>query len=197
MGQEKNRQLKKQREQQRQRRKILLGSGLVIAVAAVVAFVLLWPSAPDDWELLVEGGRPALAQIETPDNQGADHLPTGTRIPYDSRFPTSGAHWPSPTRPGFYETPQPNEGLVHAIEHGNINVYYDELRPEDEATLREWTSFYSGTWSAVNAIPAEGLGHGVVLTAWDHRLRLDDFDAAPMAAFIEAFRGRGPENPVR
>lgn len=197
MGQERNRQLKKQREQQRKRRTILIGGGVVAAVAIVVAFVLFFPSEPDSWELLVEEGRPAMAQVETPENQGANHVPAGTRVPYDTRFPTSGPHWPSPTRPGHYETPQPNEALVHAIEHGNIVVYYDELSEEDEARLREWTSFYTGTWSAVIATPEEGLGRGVVLTAWDHRMRLDEFDPAPMAAFIEAFRGRGPENPVR
>lgn len=197
MGQEKNRKMRQQREQKRRRMRLLIGGGVAAVLALIAAFVLFFPTAPDDWETLVREGQPALAQVETPPNQGETHVPAGTRVAYESDFPTSGPHWPSPTRPGFYETPQPNEGLVHAIEHGNINVYYDELRPEDEERLREWTRFYNGTWSAVNAVPHQGLGRGVVLTAWDHRLRLDDFDPAPMAAFIEAYRGRGPENPVR
>ena len=42
-----------------------------------------------------------------------------------------------------------------------------------------------------------GLGQSVVLTAWAKRLDLDRFDPAPAAAFIDGYRGRGPENPVR
>jgi len=52
-------------------------------------------------------------------------------------------------------------------------------------------------WSGIVATPMPGIGEAVVLTAWRRMLRLDTFDAATAAAFIDAFRGRGPENPVR
>jgi hypothetical protein len=42
-----------------------------------------------------------------------------------------------------------------------------------------------------------GLGEQVVLTAWTKRLMQKKFDIASAAAFIEKFRGRGPENPIR
>ena len=45
--------------------------------------------------------------------------------------------------------------------------------------------------------PRPGLGEAVVLTAWNKILRLDAFDADAAAAFIDRFRGRGPEHPVR
>ena len=41
------------------------------------------------------------------------------------------------------------------------------------------------------------LGSRVVLTAWRRRLELNPFDAAAAAAFMDAYRGRGPENAVR
>ena len=37
----------------------------------------------------------------------------------------------------------------------------------------------------------------VVMTAWTKLLRLEAFDEASAAAFIDLFRGRGPENRVR
>lgn len=37
----------------------------------------------------------------------------------------------------------------------------------------------------------------ILLTAWTKMLRLAKFDAASAAAFIDRFRGRGPEHPVR
>ncbi|MDP6276923.1 MAG: hypothetical protein QGI11_00225 [Nitrospinota bacterium] len=42
-----------------------------------------------------------------------------------------------------------------------------------------------------------GIGVSVVLTAWTKRLNLERFDRAAAAAFIDLFRGRGPEHPVR
>lgn len=197
MGQEKNKHIRAQRAKARRQKQLMIGGGVAAALLVVVAAILMIPGSPDDWDSLVEEGQWAMDQVETPEYQGDRHLAQGTRIPYESSFPTSGAHWPRPTPPGFYTQEQPNEALVHAIEHGNINVYYDQLSEENEELLRSWTSFYDGTWSAVNAVPHAGLGEGVVLTAWNHRLRLDSFDPAAMAAFIEAYRGRGPENPVR
>lgn len=198
MGQEKNQKLRQQRAQARRKKRFLIGGAaafLVVILAVGVWFLM--PGQPDNWDALVAEGQPAMSQVEQPEHQGDRHVATGTRVAYDTDFPTSGPHWPAPTSPGFYTQPQPNEALVHAIEHGNIVVYYDQLSDEDLAQLRSWSDFYTGTWSAVTAVPHAGLGEGVVLTAWDHRLRLDQFEAAPMAAFIEAYRGRGPENPVR
>ncbi len=43
----------------------------------------------------------------------------------------------------------------------------------------------------------DGLGSDLVLTAWTKRLRLASFDAPLAAAFVDAYRGRGPEHPVR
>lgn len=43
----------------------------------------------------------------------------------------------------------------------------------------------------------EGLGQRLILTAWNKILRLDHFDPAVAAAFVDKYRGRGPENPVR
>ncbi len=42
-----------------------------------------------------------------------------------------------------------------------------------------------------------GMGKRVVLVAWTKLLRLRKFDAASAAAFIDAYRGRGPEQRVR
>ena len=43
------------------------------------------------------------------------------------------------------------------------------------------------------AVPKQGLGQTIELTAWTKLLRLETWDAALAAAF----RGRGLENPVR
>jgi len=49
----------------------------------------------------------------------------------------------------------------------------------------------------VLVVRREGLGQRLILTAWNKILRLDHFDPAVAAAFVDKYRGRGPENPVR
>ena len=63
--------------------------------------------------------------------------------------------------------------------------------------MKDWTALYGGHWDGVVATPSSGLGKAVVLTASRKILRLDEFDPAAAAAFIDRFRGRGPEKPMR
>jgi hypothetical protein len=87
--------------------------------------------------------------------------------------------------------------LVHALEHGHIVIYYDKPDAEALKTLRVWSGLYSGQWDGVVVTPKPGLGQKIVLTAWAKRLDQNQLDMPLAAAFIDAFRGRGPENPVR
>ncbi len=175
--------------------------GLIALGAAVVAAGGLWwwqsAQAERDFLALAAEGEGALARVESLPSKGRSHLEAGQRYVYQSRFPTSGPHAPVWTEAGVYDDPQPRTQLVHAIEHGNIVVYYDQPGAEAMATLRRWADLYDGKWSGLVIVPAPGLGRSVVLTAWTERLTLETFDAAPAAAFIDAYRGRGPEHPVR
>jgi thioredoxin reductase len=54
-------------------------------------------------------------------------------------------------------------------------------------------------WQAVIAAPhpAANPDAAYVLTAWQVRQDMDEYDPETVRAFLDAFRGRGPENPVR
>ena len=82
-------------------------------------------------------------------------------------------------------------------EHGLIVVYYDKPGTEALETLTAWAQLYDAPWSGVVLTQKPGLGEALVLTAWNRLFRLERFDTAAAAAFIDAFRGRGPEKPVR
>lgn len=171
----------------------------VLAAAAIGAGLAWWVSSTDErgFIALAAQGQEGLKRIETVSSAGGGHLaPKESRV-YSSRFPTSGRHHRSWTDAGFYRTPQMATQLVHALEHGNIVIYYDKPGPKVIETLEAWTGLYTRQWSGVIAAPMPRLGSAVVLTAWTKRLKLAPFKAAPAAAFIEAFRGRGPEHPVR
>lgn len=177
-------------------RLIVLG---VVVVALIGGGWFWWSQtrATTAFEDLAAAGAGVLDRVRTEPSVGNNHLPIGQRITYPSQFPTSGDHDSRPIRAGFYEEPQWPERLVHAQEHGHIVIYYDQLDPADREILKSWTGLYTGQWSGVIATPMPGIGRRVVLVTWTKLLRLRKFDAASAAAFIEAYRGRGPEQQVR
>lgn len=130
--------------------------------------------------------------------EGTDHVAPETVVTYKTDPPTSGNHYPMPTRPGFYTTAQPAGALVHSLEHGNIVMYYDpETTPADvQEALKDYARQYLGDWDGVVVVPREQ-EEAVVLTAWRQMVRLKTFDKKVTERFMDAFRGRGPENPVR
>ena len=174
---------------------------LVVLVVAVVGGAAWWiwsqNRAAGSFDALAKAGKDKITGIATDPDFGTRHLAPGEGYNYGKQFPTSGPHAPEPTPPGFYGERPPMIGLVHALEHGNIVIYYD--RPGDAAMkqIKAWTSLFGGIWDGVLAVPDRSLGQRIELLAWRHRLELAQFDPKTAAAFIDKFRGRGPENPVR
>lgn len=182
---------------QRNRDRLIVGGIIAVAVIGGAAFWLNQTNATGQFDELAAAGASALDRVQTFPSAGNNHLPVGQRITYPTQFPTSGAHDLRPLRARFYTEPQWPERLVHSQEHGHIVIYYDELEPGDRKTLQEWTGLYTGLWDGVIASPMPGIGRRVVVVAWNQLLRLRKFDAAEAAAFIDAYRGRGPEQTVR
>ncbi len=173
--------------------------GVIAAVALVAGGLYLWRGnqANNEFGALVMQGRAALSQVRTPPALGAGHLAPGQSHDYNQRFPTSGIHDPVPVSPGFYQDVLPPTKLVHSVEHGHVVIYYESPGAEAIQLLKDWTSLHDGHWDGVIAVPGAGLGKAVVLTAWRKIFRLNEFDPAAAAAFIDQYRGRGPENQVR
>jgi hypothetical protein len=175
-------------------------------IAVVIAAVIIagggyswWSSGRTEVAFMedVASGKSILSKVKTIPAKGTTHLRPGQNYNYSEIYPTSGPHASRGTPPGFYDTPQRSVGLVHALEHGNIVIYYDKPGEKALEALRSWTALYPGAWDGVIATKKAGIGVSVVLTAWTKRLNLERFDRAAAAAFIDLFRGRGPENPVR
>jgi len=181
----------------RLRRRLIAAAVGVVLVAAGGWWVWRLNAADSGFQALAAAGRPALGASALHPNFGNAHLRPGQRPQYSTRFPLSGSHADTWSTPGFYASPEAPEMLVHALEHGNIVIYYDAPGDATMRTLKEWAGLFNGMWSGVVVTPMPGLGQAVVLTAWRRMMRQDTFDAAPAAAFIDAYRGRGPENPVR
>ena len=172
----------------------------VVALLAVLAGGAYWVngmSVEREFLALAEQGRERLGDVVREPNLGRRHLATGESYRYADAFPTSGPHAPVWAKTGFHSSAPPAILLVHALEHGNVIVYYDAPGDEVIDTLKDWTALYGGQWDGMLAVPRPGLGPSVVLNAWVQELTLERFDPAVAAAFIDAYRGRGPEHPVR
>ena len=141
-----------------------------------------------------DANHPAYKDIIKEVSKGRDHVEGP--VEYNTEFPTSGAHYPYPTRPGFYKEKQPLEKIVHALEHGNIVIYYDKPDENSMKKIKSWTDRYKGSFDGVIAVPHSNLGESLVFTAWRLRLHLSKMDVRA-SFFIDAFRGRGTERTVR
>ena len=178
----------------------------VIAAAVIVVLLAtprIWTEIKvqtntGDFAQLIREGRSSLNQAqESYPDLGRAHVAFGTEVTYNSSPPTSGPHYGRWVQPGFYRVQQEDRELVHSLEHGNVVAYYGDVNDEVLDTLDDWTLRFQGNWDGMIATPLSDIGEGVILTAWRHVLRLDPFDPALAAAFIDRHRGRGPENPVR
>lgn len=149
------------------------------------------------FDTLIAQGKPNLTKVAERPNAGQGHSEVGKALGFNDDPPTSGIHWPVWTNAGFYTAAEPKEKLVHALEHGNVVIYYDQPGEEALRTLRAWAGQFSGQWDGLVVVPKAGLGQGLELTAWTKVMWLEAWDAASAAAFADAYRGRGPENPVR
>jgi len=176
---------------------ILIGGSLVVLLGGLALWIYGQGRAYAAFQEAARRGQPALSRVETFPEEGRTHLQPGERWSYRTDPPTSGPHSPDWVNPGFYTAELPPERLVHSLEHGHIVIYYEDPGPEAIRTLQVWARMFTGPWDGVVVVPKRGLGRAVILTAWTRMLRLDSFDADAAAAFIEAFRGRGPEHPVR
>lgn len=178
-------------------RKIAFGlAALLVVVAGGASW---WKSGQVDQEfaaLVAQGQINPLPVVFHPD-RGGGHLAPGQPFDYHEPFPTSGIHDPVPANPGFYENPQQPTKLVHSLEHGHIVFYYDDPGEEALEYMKKWSSNFGGTWDGVLAVPGSGLGKAVLIAAWSKTMRLEEFNPPVAAAFVDRYRGRGPEHPVR
>ena len=144
-----------------------------------------------------ERGKQALAEVEKLEDHGRSVLSADTVYVYDEAFPTSGPYDPIWANAGFYSTSRSPTLLVHSLERGYVVIYYDDPAPDVLNKLRQWAGLFHEDRDGIIVMPYPGLDEAIVLTAWQRRLRLSQFDPNAGAAFIDAFRGRGPERQVR
>jgi len=156
---------------------------VVLAVAIGVGFWLFKTSAKKSANLLGQ----------TFENQGQVHITEGsTNHPaYNSNPPTSGWHWPSPAAWGIYPGGQPDERLVHNLEHGGIWISYQPGKV-DQNTINQLND-YANRYAKIIVEPRDKDSAPIVLAAWTHLENLNSYDETKILEFIRAYYDQGPE----
>lgn len=132
-------------------------------------------------------------------DQGRAHINIGQSHPeYNSNPPTSGGHYEEWETKGIYKEQQPNEGLVHNLEHGYIWISY---RPDASSKIVKQLEDFYGIGKKIIIEPRKENDKMIALAAWNW---LDKFDPASPEAlsdvelkriqdFIDTYINQGPE----
>jgi len=172
-------------------RLLTLGGILVLGLVVLVIFLLF-----------SGGGSPDGGVGNLQPDAGRTHITEGTQgSGYTSVPATSGPHWSSADSPGpwgVYASAQPQERVIHNMEHGGIVIWYQPalLSAEDVATLTAFVQQQVTTEQyKVILTPWSGadFGHPVAVTAWHWLLYLDTADLDQVRSFIGAHYGDAPE----
>lgn len=136
--------------------------------------------------------------VQIPD-QGRNHIAVGASHPaYNSNPPTSGGHYPEWETKGVYKVQQPDEGLVHNLEHGYVWISY---RPDAGAEIIKQLENFYGLGKKIVVEPRKENDKTIALTAWgwldkfdlESKDKLNDAEIKRIQDFIDTYINQGPE----
>jgi hypothetical protein len=150
-----------------------------VVVALIVASIVFAPKPAPTYTPGSDGAD--IEGVQTFDND-TEHV--DGPVDYPQSPPTGGPHNPVWLNCGIYDQPVPTENAVHALEHGAVWVTYDasKVKGDELASLKsQLPSDY------IVLSPYEGLDSPIVMSAWNHQLKLDSADDPRISQFLEEY----------
>ena len=141
-------------------------------------------------------------------DQGANHIPAGQKVDYNSNPPTSGPHYATSQPAGIYDKEIPDGYLIHSMEHGAVILWYKSGSTENQAGGTESAKVAGLSSQEIDRlkqifnsvpvrkkimVPRAGLDTLLALTSWDRLLKLQTIDENQIRSFMESNDDRGPE----
>jgi hypothetical protein len=139
-------------------------------------------------------------------NEGNTHVPNSTPVQYKTVPPTSGNHNPVPIDDGAYKTPissDPNHpgmnirDMVHAMEHGRIEIHYKPSLPEAQQLALK--GVFDADPNGMLLFPDPAMPYDVAVTAWTNEVVCPRYNEAVLDVirnFRDTYRGNGPEQAI-
>lgn len=171
-----------------------MSKGWIIGIISILALAgfIAW--------VFVESSKPLPGQKIT--DLGRKHVPSGTKVDYNSNPPTSGPHYSDWIRSGVLEIPPDDRNLVHSLEHGYVILSYrcDLAEKESEATPKceerksQLSKIYEKKGKRKLIVTSRtNLDTTFALTAWIYIDKFNGFDIQRVEKFIDAHLNQGPE----
>lgn len=139
--------------------------------------------------------------LDLPD-EGNSHFTDVDKGSYDTNPPTSGDHYANPTETGSgalaegaYVGTIPESRLVHAMEHGRVEIRYSPDLPQDQQL--ELKGVFDEDPGGVILTRDKDLPYAVAFSAWTNAIGCKTFNPLVLDVarnFRDTFRGNGPEN---
>lgn len=171
---------KRQQFQQARRRKTL-------ARRATLGAVALAALAATGYCVVSE--RRFMADVATADYPAARHM--SGAIAYLEIPPMGGPHNVAWQNCGIYSAPIHNEHAVHSLEHGAVWITY---RPDlPAADVQRLHALASDDYMLLSPFP--NLPAPVVVTAWNHQMRLTGAGDSRLPEFIRRFKNNPRTTP--
>ena len=136
------------------------------------------------------------SDVTQPKDLGNDHLGVGeTFDAYSSNPPTSGPHSQNPTPAGtVYEQEQPVEELVHALEHGAVIIWTNDLSLKEQQEIEGvFNALVEDGYTSLIIVPYADMEAPVALTAWGQLQFCNQIDAQAIRDFVIDFYASGKE----
>lgn len=105
----------------------------------------------------------------------------------------------TPRVTGIYDQEQPDEDLIHNLEHGHVWISYnpDLISDADLADLkqllRDGSGDANGFGAGVILTPRSGNSTAIALASWGRLTELHHYNEPTVRSFIETNRGHAPE----
>lgn len=140
-------------------------------------------------------------KLDLPD-EGHSHFTDETKGDYKTNPPTSGDHYGAPNETlagpvadGAYVSTPPESRLVHAMEHGRVEIRYSPKLPEDQQLALK--GVFDEDPGGIILVPDPDLPYAVAVSAWTNYVGCTSYDPLVLDVvrnFRDTYRGNGPEN---
>ena len=139
-------------------------------------------------------------------NEGNTHVPNSTPVHYGTVPPTSGNHNPVPIDDGAYKSPISSNpatpgmnirDMVHAMEHGRIEIHYKPTLPENQQLALK--GVFDADPDGMLLFPDAAMPYDVAVTAWTNEVVCPHYNEAVLDVirnFRDTYRGNGPEQAI-
>lgn len=161
--------------------------GIIVAVISIALFgglIVL------DKNKNATGEEPMGTKFE---DQGREHIAVGAEhVTYNSNPPTSGPHYAQEADWGVYDSPLPDEQLIHNLEHGGVNIFY---KPDavDQAAIDKLKAIQKDFATKTVLAPRPQGDKPLALSSWNYALTMDSLDEATVREFIRRNKNKAPE----